>query len=233
MADFNRIFAGLLRLGPGSKSDTLTALSLIPETFGNLLEIGCGRGVATRLLAAQTQAHIVAMDNEPEYLESLKDLDPRVDLYCASMRALPFTNNAFDVIWSEGSAYIMGFNHALASWKRHLTNDGYLVISELVWTSDNPGAQAQAFWKNAYPGMLSIEQNKALIKRAGYRLLSTFTLSIDAWRGYLDLLKASMNRLQGSLAHSRAWQDLHREITLHSAHLNDYGYPFFIMQKRR
>lgn len=233
MSDFNEIFLNLIRLGPGSEPDTLRALSMVPDKLDNILEIGCGRGVATRLLASNTQAHVTALDNEPRYLNELCGLRHRVNLCCASMRALPFACGVFDLIWSEGSAYIMGFNNALLSWKKYLRAGGYLVISEIVWLSNTPSESARNFWLKNYPAMLNVAQNKVLIKKAGYDLISNFEMSKEAWELYLVPLKKRVELLKSKLSHSMAWQDLKREIDIHDTCLGEYGYQIFIIQKRQ
>lgn len=233
MSDFNEIFLDLIRLGPGSETDTLKALSRVPDKPENILEIGCGRGVATRILASNTQANITALDNEPRYLNALHDLRHRVNLCCASMTALPFTCGTFDLIWAEGSAYIMGFNNALLSWKKYLRDGGYLVISEIVWLSNTPGERARNFWSKNYPAMLSVAQNKMLIKKAGYDLISSFAMSKEAWELYLVPLSKRVELLKRKLNHSMAWQDLKSELDIHDACLGEYGYQFFIIQKRQ
>jgi hypothetical protein len=40
------------------------------------------------------------------------------------MDKLPFGDNIFDLIWSEGAIYIMGFEKGIALWKRHLKPEG-------------------------------------------------------------------------------------------------------------
>jgi len=34
------------------------------------------------------------------------------------MQALPFREASFDLIWSEGAVYVMGFDAGLAQWRR-------------------------------------------------------------------------------------------------------------------
>ncbi|OON40250.1 methyltransferase [Izhakiella australiensis] len=232
MADFNHVFSGLTRLGPGCASDTLRALNSLPDLPKKILEIGCGRGAATRLLAASTQAQIIALDNELSYLDALDDMSNRVVRCCASMSALPFVNGAFDLIWSEGSAYIMGFSNALQAWKKYLKPEGYLAVSEMVWLSKKPDKRAQAFWLKNYPAMMTVEQNKMLIKNSGYELLTSFEMSKEAWALYLTPLKERVAALQNQLSNKVAWQDLKNEIDIHESCPGEYGYQFFIMQKR-
>jgi len=124
MREFEFIFDGLDRLGPSSTDDAIKALSNIPVKTGELLEIGCGKGVTTIALAEHTQFAITGLDNDEYNLSCLKEhlaqqlppLDhplPQIELICASMTDMPFSDQQFDVIWSEGSAYIMGVKQAL------------------------------------------------------------------------------------------------------------------------
>lgn len=68
MADFMDIYQGLHYWAPGSTEDTLRALALVTPPPATLLEIGCGKGIATTLLAQHTTASITAIDNEPSAL---------------------------------------------------------------------------------------------------------------------------------------------------------------------
>ena len=116
MADFELVFEGLERLGPGSTADSLRALKSIPISSGELLEIGCGKGVTATMLAESSSFSVACLDNDEYNLGCLnervagKSLQDRVSTICASMTDLPFLDRQFDVIWCEGSAYIMGLN---------------------------------------------------------------------------------------------------------------------------
>ncbi|MGE5484827.1 MAG: hypothetical protein ACM3X4_07420 [Ignavibacteriales bacterium] len=48
-----------------------------------------------------------------------------------SMLQLSFPPESFDLIWSEGAIYIMGFGNGLTAWKPLLRRGGYVVVSEL------------------------------------------------------------------------------------------------------
>ncbi len=76
MADFGAIFEGLERLGPGTNEDTLTALSHVPEAPKRVLEIGCGKGIATSVLTNamkkhQAEVQVTAVDNDQPCLDIL------------------------------------------------------------------------------------------------------------------------------------------------------------------
>lgn len=150
MADFMTVFQTLERWGPGSDADSLKALSMLPVTPTNIIDIGCGKGFSTRLLAHHTQAQIVAVDNEQSALNELSEhlveqgLDARVTLSCASMMELPFSAESFDCVWSETSAYIMGVEQALKQWRPLLKENGCMIISDLVWLTRDPSQGAKS-----------------------------------------------------------------------------------------
>jgi SAM-dependent methyltransferase len=51
------------------------------------------------------------------------------------METLPFTEGEFDVIWSEGAVYNMGFEAGVSAWRRFLKPGGKLIVSEITWLS--------------------------------------------------------------------------------------------------
>jgi cyclopropane fatty-acyl-phospholipid synthase-like methyltransferase len=236
MADFMTVFHTLERWGPGCNTDSLKALSKLPTTPANILDIGCGKGFSTRLLAQHTQAQIQAVDSEQSALDKLGEhtaeqgVDAQVSLTCASMTALPFTPKSFDCIWSEGSAYIMGVEHALMQWRTLLDDNGYMVISDLVWLTDSPTADNQAFWKSEYPDMQTVETRLSQIRQAGYEVIDHFTLSEQAWDDYYKPLKSRVAEVKASMPNSRAIKDIEHEIMIYERYLGEFGYHMFVLQ---
>ena len=101
------------------------------------LDVGCGIGTHTLILARKfSETDIVAIDNYAPHIEKLNavvaecGLGNRVYGVVMSMFGMTFENDSFDLIWSEGVAYIVGFSHALRDWKRLLKPDGYMICSE-------------------------------------------------------------------------------------------------------
>jgi cyclopropane fatty-acyl-phospholipid synthase-like methyltransferase len=181
MADFMMVYQTLERWSPGTDVDSFKALLLLPIMPKNIIDIGCGKGFSTSLLAKQTDAQIIAVDNEQSALDELgerlaqQQLDKQVTLTCASMTELPFTPSSFDLIWSEGSAYIMGVEQALKQWQPLLKANGCMVISDLVWLTDNPSPAATEFWQQEYPDMQTIDKRLAQMQQAGVVLINHFT----------------------------------------------------------
>jgi len=115
---------GLPRQGPGDSASTRRALALcgaLPDA-PEILDIGCGTGAQTLTLAAATTGHITALDRSLDFLQSLRRTatergwSSRVRVCQGDMRALPFREASFDLIWSEGAVYSMGFDAGLIQW---------------------------------------------------------------------------------------------------------------------
>ena len=104
-------FLGLERQRPGSPDVTLKALSFINnlKTESSIADIGCGTGGQAMVLAQNTQGTITGLDIFPGFIEKFNanvkklGLQNRVKGIVGSMDNLPFQNEEFDLIWSEGS----------------------------------------------------------------------------------------------------------------------------------
>ena len=148
------------RQGPGGDAQTELALRLTgldPAALLTVADIGCGTGAATLALARLLpQAQITAVDFLPPFLTTLQQrskaagVADQVTPLAASMSELPFADAQFDLLWSEGAIYNMGFENGVKNWRRFLKPGGVLVASELTWTTNTRPAELQAFWDAAY-----------------------------------------------------------------------------------
>ncbi|UPQ90273.1 MerR family transcriptional regulator [Vibrio sinaloensis] len=239
MQDFMTVFETLDRWGPGSEAGTLDAISHLPDNTQTLLEIGCGKGTSTTLLAENTQAQITAVDNEPSAIEQLeqkltsRDLDHRVTLVNASMTSLPFAPKSFDALWAEGCVYIMGMEKALKQWKPLLKESGVLIVSDLVWLTDTPQPKVEQFWLSDYPDIQTIATREAQFAKAGYELVAQFSLGVEAWQNYWLPLAERVKELTPVMPDSQALMDIKREIAIYEqAAAKDFTYQYFVLKKK-
>jgi SAM-dependent methyltransferase len=237
MNDFMKVFKPLNRWGPGSDSETLRALSNLPTNPNSVLEIGCGKGLATLVLAKNLTANITAVDNESSAIDSLNKiladecLDDHVTTMCASMTQLPFGLKSFDLIWSEASAYIMGVENALLKWRPLLKDDGILVFSDLVLSTSEPSKEVKTFWDKEYPDIQTAEVRRKQIKAAGYEVLSDFIFSKSSWDNYYLPLKARVESLMPVMESSLALKDIADEVDFYLKHFSEFGYQMFVLKK--
>ena len=133
------IFDGLPRQGPGNNGCTEKAFSMLSSLPADvqILDIGCGSGMQTIHLARICKnCHITAVDIYQPYLDNLMEkaafegVSDRISTVYASMDDLPFGDNEFDIIWSEGAIFVMGFEKGLVYWKRLLKDGGFMALTE-------------------------------------------------------------------------------------------------------
>ncbi len=237
---------GLPRQGPGCADATRQALSLcrdLPDQ-PNILDIGCGPGMQTMVLAQLLDGHITAVDIHEEYLNilrsriaSVKTL-AQVEVLARDMNDLGFAPEDFDLVWSEGAAYIMGFQHALAAWRPLLKPGGYLAVTELVWLTPDPSAEAAAFFNAEYLAMTDVAGVAEMFREQGYDLAGHFTVPDNAWwDDYYTPLEAKLPALretyQGDDEALGVVEATQREIEMRRSHGECYGYEFFVGQVGR
>lgn len=236
---FWELHRGLPQQGPGSDASTLRALRLLSglPAEPRILDIGCGPGRQSLLLARESGGTVTAVDNHRPFLEELEGrareagLAGRIRCLPASMDDLPLEPAGFDLVWSEGAAYIMGFEKALSSWKRHLKPGGFLAVSEACWLEPHPPAELEAFWKEGYPAMTDLEGNSALLRKCGYRELGCFPLPVSDWWAYYRPIEARLPELEKRYAEDAAalgaLADERFEIEMYRRFSDWYGYGFF------
>lgn len=235
--------ASLPRLGPGCEAATVRALEAmtgLPER-PRILDVGCGTGAQTLVLARHTRGEIVAVDNHPPFLGALRaraaeaGLADRVETVEADMAAVAFDDGSFDVVWSEAAIYCVGFEEGLRRWRRFLAPDGWVAVSEATWLCARPSAAARRFWESEYPAITDAASNLARLEACGYRSVTHFTLPASAWWDYYRPLERRVDALERSSAgdaeRTRFLESVRAEIEMYRRHGSEYGYIFYVAQR--
>ncbi len=234
------------RQGPGGDAETERALDLAMVDRAaplRIADIGCGTGASTLLLARLLpNARITAVDFLPEFLDELEQRAARVGVadrittLARSMDDLPFAAGEFDVVWSEGAIYNMGFARGVAAWRRFLKAGGLLVASEITWlTADRPAA-LQQHWDSEYPDIGPASAKIAVLEHSGYAPAGYFVLPEHCW---LDAYYRPMQaRFAAFLDRHGQGDDARRivdaeqhEIDLYERYKGHFGYGMYVARK--
>jgi len=146
---------------------TRKAFRMLPQMDRpRILDIGCGSGIPTLELARLSQGEVVGIDIDQPALDEFNrkiekaGLAHRIRAVNCSMFDMDFPDESFDIIWSEGSIYAIGFERGLREWKRLLKPGGFIVVHD---EQGNIGGKLKQ------------------ISNCGYDLLGYFILSKETW----------------------------------------------------
>jgi len=237
------IHEGLPREGVGRDVYTRQAYEMLPQLDEpRILDIGCGSGAPTLELARLSGGQVTALDVHQPFLDVLArraeaaGLSERITIVNGSMLSMGFPDESFDLVWSEGSIFIVGFDKGIEDWRRLIRPGGFLAVHEVAWLRTNPPAEVRDFWSEAYPAIRSIPDNLAAISARGYEVIDHFALPEDAWWvEYYRPLEKRLRELRvkyASDAEAQAFLDQSQlEIDMLRKHPGWYSSAFFVLRR--
>lgn len=200
---------------------TRKAFQILP-TLDNprILDIGCGSGVPTMELARLCNGQITGVDNNQSLLDTFAqkieeaELSDRVHALKCSLFELDFPDESFDILWSEGSIFVIGFKRGLKAWRRLIKSKGFLVVHD----------EAK-----------DITEKREHISGCGYDLIGDFILSSKTWwKEYYNPLEKHLFEIRikcSDPAVLSVCDAEQQEIDTFKMNPRN-GSVFFIMQKR-
>ena len=233
------------RQGPGGDDETRLAITLSGlsgRTGLKIADIGCGTGASTLVLAQALDASVTAVDFLPDFLRDLEiaaerqNLMKRIETLAASMDALPFEEQSFDAIWSEGAIYNIGFTNGIQAWRRLLKPDGILAVSELTWLTKERPAGLEQHWLREYPEVDTASAKMAILERNGFVPVGYFALSKRCWldnyyRPMQARFTAFLERNDNSEAAAAIVAAEEHEIALYERHSAFVSYGYYVARR--
>lgn len=243
---YTEVFGSLPRGGPGSEESTRKAFSMLKDIPDKplILDIGVGTGMSTLELTRISEGKIYAIDIFQEYLDTLEEkirqepnLAEKIELFNMSMDNISFEEEIFDIIWCEGSIFVIGIEQGLKSWKKFLKPKGYLGFSDLVWYTEDIPKAPKKFFDEEYPSMKSDNEVQNTIQDQGYTLSDSFQFPEhpDWWENLYNPLEQKLKEVapkyQENPLLSEMLENTQKEIELFKEYSHYYGYIFYIIQK--
>jgi ubiquinone/menaquinone biosynthesis C-methylase UbiE len=162
---------------------TRKAFQMLPELDKpTILDIGCGSGVPTLELARLSNGLVIGLDIIESLLDELTrkieaaGLSNHVKTVKSSLFEMDFPVENFDIVWAEGSIYVIGFEQGLKAWRRLIKPTGFLVLHDEIG---------------------DLQEKLMQIPRCGYELVGHFVVSEDEWwRKYYEPLEKRIKDLR-------------------------------------
>lgn len=241
----HELFVGIPRQGPGSDATTRRAVGLLPRLGGNslVLDLGCGSGHQTLVLAQCVPARIEAIELSEVAISLLAarvqelNLGDRIRCRSMSISDLDYEPASVDLIWSEGAFYTVGVETALEICFPILKPGGVLAFSELVWFVDHVPDEPRRFFEQEYPDIGDEARVLDRAARAGFRSIAQFRLpAVDWWTDFYGPVRARLKELAdaNTILEEPAASfaaGMETEMRLHEEHSDSYGYTFFLFEK--
>ena len=200
---------------------TRLAFQLLPRIENpHILDIGCGSGIPTIVLAKLSEGKITGIDTDQRILDRFKKrieeegLSNQVVTKKCSLFDIDFPNETFDIVWAEGSIWIIGFKKGLEEWRRLLKPKGFLVVHDSVKTVLN---------------------ELDILSSLGYDLINHFELPEDAWlKEYaipLERLIKEQKKKTKDIVTLKMLERYQNEVNMIRENPKDHFSAFYILQK--
>ena len=152
------------------------------------------------------------------------------------MDNLPFNDEEYDVIWSEGAIYNIGFERGVKDWNRYLKVGGLLVVSEITWITASRPSELQKYWEDEYPEIDGASSKIGVLEKYGYSPIGYFVLPEHCWLdNYYQPMQASFEdflRRNGNCEGAHAIVEAEkREMKLYAKYNTHYSYGVYIASK--
>ncbi len=236
----------LPRNAPGSDRTTASIFRMLKTLADEpeILVMGCGQGNEVLTLLRESNGRVTAVDIMKPFITRLEKKaeaahvsGERLPTVCSDFEALDLPHGYFDLIWSEGAIYSMGFEAGIKNWRSFLKPGGILAVSELTWlTSDRP-AELTEHWSGEYAEVATASEKMAQLEAQGYVPGGYFPLPQSSWldtyyRPMQERFGDFLARHDNSVAAQSIVDAERHEISLYERYAAFVSYGFSIARKR-
>lgn len=191
--DLFGFYTDLPRIEPGGVTFSSAYLSAITiKSTDVVAELGCGLGTNATWIARSRCCPVVAVDADPRFLGEVKRRaeEGGGDLVWpvrADLANLPFKEQAFKVVVSEGAALTLGLRHALTVWRRIVAPGGILALTYPgVVNKGAPMEVRGPLEKRMAEPMGTLADYHAVVRGAGFELVHQVSMQPELWEAHYN-----------------------------------------------
>ncbi|MGO2131443.1 MAG: class I SAM-dependent methyltransferase [Halomonas sp.] len=181
-----------LHLGGRRASRSLARLGKFSASMC-VLDVGCGTGGASRLLADEHGVDVFGVDitaafiNVASWLSQATGLEHKTQFLCADAAGVPLADGSVDAIWCQHALMNMpDVTAVLAEWQRLLNPGGQVLLHEVVAGDNLAPLQLPVPWaRNADTShLVSLSELESMLDEAGFVAEHTEDVTATAldWR---------------------------------------------------
>ena len=172
----------------GRKATVDLARLLALKAGDRVLDLGCGIGGPSRYLAKTFGCHVVGLDLTPEFCRAAEMLTERtrladlVEYRQGDALEMPFTEESFDVVWSQNVAMnIAERNRLYGEIRRVLKPAGHYAFADVVACNGGTPHFPLPWAREASASfLLSAEETRVRLVAAGFHLATFEDQTVDA-----------------------------------------------------
>lgn len=173
-----------------------------PEATDRVLDIGCGLGGASRVLAATFGCRVTGIDLTEEYcrtaatLAGWVGLAARIEYLQADALALPFTDGTFDIAWTQHAAMNIPDKAKMYREAHRVLKAGGLVALYDVLQGDGGPVYFPVPWARepSISHLVTPQEWRGLLEGAGFEVVSWRDTTAAGREWFME----TNRRLQGS-----------------------------------
>jgi ubiquinone/menaquinone biosynthesis C-methylase UbiE len=214
-------------IGGFEATDELLSLCHIKDAM-EILNVGCGIGVASIYIAKNYGCHVVGVDISEQMIDwsrrraKEEGVENKTDFYTADVLDLPFEADTFDIVFAESVlVFVEDKAQAIRECVRVTKPGGYAGLNEAFWNEQPPPELAELAQDAVGPDVPTLETWEALWEASGLQDTVIRTRQIDAraevksriqWIGWRWLLRAWGRALRIYLSNPAIRQSIKKQF---------------------